>query len=74
VREEEEEERAKCTSSPIYKGFKTNPSHLTLVIYKSIVVFIRFLKLALATNTLLDKYILFRPLIGTLCQKAPKYA
>jgi hypothetical protein len=24
------------------------------------------------TNTLLDKYILFRPLIGTLCRKALK--
>jgi hypothetical protein len=73
VREEEEkEEGAKCTSSSLYKGFETDPSCLTLVIYKSTVVFIKSLKLALATNTLLDKYVLFRPLIGTLCQKAPK--
>ena len=70
--EEEEEEGAKCTSSPLYKGFKTNPSYLTLVIYKSIVVFIGSLNLALATNTLVDKYILFRVLISALCQKALK--
>jgi hypothetical protein len=35
---EEEEEGAKCTSSPLYKRFKTIPSYLTLAIYKSIVV------------------------------------
>jgi hypothetical protein len=28
--------------------------------------------LALVTNKVLDKFILFRPLIGTLCQKVPK--
>jgi hypothetical protein len=71
VREEEEEEAeeeegAKCTSSPLYKRFKTIPSYLALVIYKSIVVFVRSLKLALITNKVLDKFILLRPLISTL--------
>jgi hypothetical protein len=42
------------------------------VIYKSMVISIRSLELALATNKLLNKSILFRPLICPLCRKAPK--
>jgi hypothetical protein len=36
------------------------------------VISIRALELALAANKLLNKFILFRPLIGPLCRKAPK--
>jgi hypothetical protein len=39
---------------------------LTLVIYKSIVVFVRSFKLALVTNKVLDKFILFKTSIGLL--------
>jgi hypothetical protein len=39
---------------------------LALVIYKSTVISVRTLELALATNTLLDKFILFRPFISPL--------
>jgi hypothetical protein len=45
-----EKEGAKCTICPLYKGFETDPSYLTLITYKSIVVFVRSLKLALVTR------------------------
>jgi hypothetical protein len=60
----EEEEGAKYTSSHLYKGFKTDPSYLTLIVYKSTVVFIRSLKFALLTNKVLDKFILLRLLVN----------
>ena len=47
-KKKKEEERG--TSLPL----KTDPSYLALVIYKSTVVFVGSLELALATNTLLD--------------------
>jgi hypothetical protein len=67
--EEEEEEGRETLASPFTRVLKTDP---TLVIYKSMVISIRSLELALATNKLLNKSILFRPLICPLCRKAPK--
>jgi hypothetical protein len=67
--EEEEEEARETLASPFTRVLKTDP---TLVIYKSMVISIRSLELALATNKLLNKSILFRPLICPLCRKAPK--
>ena len=67
--EEVEEEGRETLASPFTRVLKTDP---TLVIYKSMVISIRSLELALATNKLLNKSILFRPLICPLCRKAPK--
>jgi hypothetical protein len=67
--EEEEEEGRETLAFPFTRVLKTDP---TLVIYKSMVISIRSLELALATNKLLNKSILFRRLIRPLCRKAPK--
>ena len=61
-REEEEEGRGALTSPLKQILFISAP-----VIYK---IFGKTLVLYGGTNTLLDKYIPFRPLISTLCQKA----
>jgi hypothetical protein len=67
--EEEEEEGRETLASPFTRILKTAP---ILVIYKSTVISIRSLELVLATNKALDKFIVFRPLISPLYQKAPK--
>jgi hypothetical protein len=41
------------------------------VIYKIAVIAVKSLELALATNKVLNKFILFMPFIGPLCQKEP---
>jgi hypothetical protein len=57
--EEREGERRRRRKRGTSLPLKTDPSHFGPSDLRG-------------TNTLLDKYILFRPLIGTLCQKALK--
>ena len=64
--------RGKALAPSFLRILKTDPNYLALVIYKGTVISIRSLELALITNKVLNKFILFQYFINPLSQKALK--